>query len=222
MAAYETVVFDLDGTLLDTLDDLHRSANAALAACGLPARTRDEVRRFVGNGIALLVHRAVPEGTPAEREARVLDAFRAHYAAHCDDRTAPYPHVHELLARLRAAGAATAVVSNKADFAVQELVRRHFAGELDAALGESEAAGIRRKPAPDMVDAVLARLGRTRSGLVYVGDSEVDVACAASAGCPCVGCSWGFRGRAALAEAGATIIVDTVPELERVLLADGR
>ena len=209
MPACETVIFDLDGTLLDTLCDLHLSTNAALAAHGMAPRTKDEVRRFVGNGIALLIHRAVPEGTPAEVEAAVLDSFRAHYGAHCEDHTAPYPGIRELLASLRAAGLGLAVVSNKADFAVQELVGRQFPGAFDAVLGENEAAGVRKKPAPDMVEAALA----------YVGDSEVDVATASAVGCRCVACSWGFRSVAALVEAGATTIVDTPAELERVLLA---
>ena len=219
MPACETVVFDLDGTLLDTLCDLHLSTNAALAAHGMPPRTKDEVRRFVGNGIALLIHRAVPEGTPAEVEAAVLDSFRAHYGAHCEDHTAPYPGIRELLASLRAAGLGLDVVSNKADFAVQELVGRQFPGAFDAVLGENEAAGVRKKPAPDMVEAALDRMGRGREGLAYVGDSEVDVATASAVGCRCVACSWGFRSVAALVEAGATTIVDTPAELERVLLA---
>ena len=141
MHACTTAVFDLDGTLLDTLEDLHLSTNAALAAHGMPARTRDEVRRFVGNGIALLIHRAVPAGTPLATEEAVLEDFRRHYAEHCDDHTAPYPGIEALLAHLRAAGTRLAVVSNKADFAVQELVARQFPGTFGAVIGENEAAG---------------------------------------------------------------------------------
>ena len=219
MPAYETVIFDLDGTLLDTLCDLHISTNAALAAHGMPLRTLDEVRRFVGNGIRLLIHRAVPAGTGAAGEEAVYADFCAHYAAHCEDHTAPYQGIPELLAHLRAAGTRLAVVSNKGDFAVQELIARQFPGAFDAVLGENEGAGIRKKPAPDMVEAALARMGASRAGMVYVGDSEVDVQTAAAVGCPCVGCAWGFRGRASLADAGADVIVDTPDELERVLLA---
>lgn len=219
MTAYETVVFDLDGTLLDTLEDLMISTNAALAAHGMPERTLDEVRRFVGNGAALLAHRAVPAGTPPEEEASVLEAFKRHYERHCEDHTAPYDGVPELLAHLREAGARMAVVSNKPDFAVQELVERRFPGVFDCALGECEERGIRRKPAPDMVEAVLERLGTSRDGLVYVGDSEVDVATAAACACSCLACSWGFRDRDQLVAAGATTIVDTPAQLERVLLA---
>lgn len=232
MPAFETVVFDLDGTLLDTLDDLHLSTNAVLAAHDMPARTLDEVRRFVGNGIALLIHRAVPEGTPADVEAAVLADFRRHYGAHCEDHTGPYPGIPELLAHLRAAGVRVAVVSNKADFAVQELVARQFPDTFDAVLGECEERGVRKKPAPDMVEAALKRMEAAagapsqddpspadRATLAYVGDSEVDVATAANVGCACVGCAWGFRGRESLLASGATVVVDTPAELERVLLA---
>lgn len=221
MPAYETVVFDLDGTLLNTLEDLHLSTNAALAAHGMPAHTLDDVRRFVGNGIRLLIHRAVPAGTPAATENAVYQDFCAHYAAHCEDHTGPYPGVPELLAHLRAAGVRLAVVSNKGDFAVQELIARQFPGAFDAVLGECEERGIRKKPAPDMVNAALERMGATRAGLVYVGDSEVDVQTAANVGCPCITCTWGFRGRDELLAAGATTLVDTPAELERVLLAAG-
>ena len=139
MPAYQTVVFDLDGTLLDTLEDLHLSTNAALAAHGMPRHSIDDVRRFVGNGIRLLIHRAVPAGTDAATEEAVYEAFCAHYAAHCEDHTGPYPGIPELLARLRASGVRLAVVSNKGDFAVQELVARQFPGAFDAVLGENEA-----------------------------------------------------------------------------------
>ena len=220
MPTYATVVFDLDGTLLDTLDDLHLSTNAALAAHGMAPRTLEEVRRFVGNGIRLLIHRAVPAGTPADEEDSVYDTFCAHYAAHCEDHTGPYPGIDELLAHLRAAGLKLAVVSNKGDFAVQELVGRQFPGAFDAVLGECEERGIRKKPAPDMVEAALAQMGAARDDMVYVGDSEVDVQTAASVGCPCLSVAWGFRTREQLVEAGATRIVATPAELERALLGD--
>lgn len=219
MPAYKTVVFDLDGTLLDTLEDLMLSTNAALAAHGMPAHPLEHVRRFVGNGIALLIHRAVPAGTPADVEAAVLEDFKRHYGAHCEDHTGPYAGVPEMLARLRAAGLALAVVSNKADFAVQELVARQFPGTFDAVLGENEAAGISKKPAPAMVEAALARMGRGRDGLVYVGDSEVDIQTAANASCPCLSVTWGFRSPDELLRDGATTLVDTPDELARVLLA---
>lgn len=218
MPAYSTAIFDLDGTLLDSLEDLHLSTNVALAEHGLPARSLEEVRRFVGNGIRKLVERAVPAGTGAAEQEAVYEDFCAHYAAHCEDNTGPYPGILELLARLRAAGVRLAVVSNKGDFAVQELVARQFPGAFDAILGENEAAGIRKKPAPDMVEAALARMGADRDGMVYIGDSEVDVQTAASVGCPCISCTWGFRSVDDLLAAGATTFVNTPAELERVLL----
>lgn len=218
MPAYSTAIFDLDGTLLDSLCDLHLSTNVALAEHGLPARSLEEVRRFVGNGIRKLVERAVPAGTGAAEQEAVYEDFCAHYAAHCEDHTGPYPGILELLARLRAAGVRLAVVSNKGDFAVQELVARQFPGAFDAILGENEAAGIRKKPAPDMVEAALARMGADRDGMVYIGDSEVDVQTAASVGCPCISCTWGFRSVDDLLAAGATTFVNTPAELERVLL----
>lgn len=218
MPAYSTAIFDLDGTLLDSLEDLHLSTNVALAEHGLPARSLEEVRRFVGNGIRKLVERAVPAGTGAAEQEAVYEDFCAHYAAHCEDNTGPYPGILELLARLRAAGVRLAVVSNKGDFAVQELVARQFPGAFDAILGENEAAGIRKKPAPDMVEAALARMGADRDGMAYIGDSEVDVQTAASVGCPCISCTWGFRSVDDLLAAGATTFVNTPAELGRVLL----
>ena len=227
MPAYQTAVFDLDGTLLNTLEDLHLSTNAALAAHGMPPHSLDDVRRFVGNGIRKLIERAVPVGTTAAEQEAVYQDFCAHYAAHCEDHTGPYPGVPELLAHLRAAGVRLAVVSNKGvsnkgDFAVQELVARQFPGAFDAVLGENEAAGIHKKPAPDMVEAALARMGATHDGLVYIGDSEVDVQTAANVGCPCISCTWGFRGVDDLLAAGATTLVDTPAELGRVLLGAAR
>lgn len=218
MPAYTTAVFDLDGTLLDSLCDLHLSINAVLAAHDMPTHSLADVRRFVGNGIRRLVERAVPEGTGVAEQEAVYEDFCAHYAAHCEDNTGPYPGIRDLLARLREAGVRLAVVSNKGDFAVQELVSRQFPGVFEAVLGENEAAGIRKKPAPDMVEAALERMGATRDSLVYIGDSEVDVQTAANVGCPCVSCTWGFRSVDELLAAGATVFVDTPDELGRVLL----
>ena len=222
MPAYATAVFDLDGTLLNTIEDLWISTNAALAAHDMPPHSLDDVRRFVGNGIRKLIERAVPAGTSAAEQDAVYEDFCAHYAAHCEDHTGPYPGIPELLANLRAAGVRLAVVSNKGDFAVQELVARQFPGAFDAVLGENEAAGIRKKPAPDMVEAALKRMGAPRDGMAYVGDSEVDVQTAASVGCPCISCTWGFRSVDDLLAAGATTFVDSPAELERVLLGTSR
>ena len=213
---YRTAIFDLDGTLLDTLQDLADSANYALALHGLPARTVEEVRRFVGNGVGLLIRRAVPEGTPETLERRVLRDFRAHYLLNMENKTAPYPGIPELLDALRAAGVRTAVVSNKFDGAVKGLCQNYFGDRIRAAIGESQ--GVARKPAPDTVFRALEELGMPREGAVYVGDSDVDIETAKNAGLPCISVSWGFRSRTFLTEHGAQTIADTVEELRELLL----
>ena len=217
--AYSTVVFDLDGTLLDTATDLVACVNHALGQHGLPARSDAEVIAFTGNGIARLIEQSVPTGTDAALASAVFEDFRAYYGAHALDHTAPYPGVPELLANLRAAGVACSVVSNKADFAVQKIIEAKMSGCFDAVLGEREQEGIRKKPAPDMVEAALAQMGRGHESLAYVGDSEVDIATAAAVGCSCISCTWGFRGREWLVAHGATTLVDTPDELQRILLA---
>lgn len=215
---YQTVVFDLDGTLLDTLEDLYLAVNHTLADAGLPARSRDEVRLFTGNGIARLIEQSVPEGCTEEVREQVFSDFKVYYGAHSMDHTAPYAGMSELVARLRAAGARVAVVSNKADFAVQKIIGATFPDAFDCVMGENEAAGIPKKPARQMVDAALVAMGGRSGAVAYVGDSEVDVATAANAECDCIACSWGFRGRKWLQDAGATLIVDTPDELGHVLL----
>ena len=214
--AYRTAIFDLDGTLLDTLADLATATNIALAEHGLPARTTDEVRRFVGNGIRLLCERAVPQGTDPQVTDAVFESFKRAYARHERDETAPYPGIIDMLHALRAAGVKVAVVSNKADFAVQALVGHFFGDVFDFALGERE--GTPKKPDRAMVDIILEELGETTEGLVYVGDSEVDLETAANCGCDCIICSWGFRERELLLARGATTIVDTADELFAAIL----
>ena len=177
MYPYDTVIFDLDGTLLNTLQDLADSTNYALALQGMPARTLEEVRRFVGNGVGRLIHRAVPEGTPEEVEARVLADFRAHYTLNMEHKTAPYPGVLPLLDRLGQAGIRTAVVSNKFDSAVKGLCHAYFGARIPVAIGESQ--GVARKPAPDTVFRALEELGAGTGRAVYVGDSDVDIQTAA-------------------------------------------
>ena len=213
---YHTAIFDLDGTLLDTLQDLADSANYALALHHLPARTVDEVRQFVGNGVGLLIRRAVPAGTAEELERQVLRDFRAHYLLNMENKTAPYPGIPELLDALGAAGVPTAVVSNKFDGAVKGLCQNYFGDRIGAAIGESQ--GVARKPAPDTVFRALAELGMPREGAVYVGDSDVDIETAKNAGLPCISVSWGFRSRSFLTEHGARTIADTVEELKELLL----
>lgn len=218
-AAQKVAVFDLDGTLLDTTRDLALAVNHTLAVFGMPQLPQDQVIAYTGNGIARLMEQSVPAGTPRDVWERAFDEFKRYYGAHALDHTEPYPGIPECVAALRAEGLGVAVVSNKADFAVQKIIDARMPGCFDAVLGECEARGIRRKPAPDMVLAVLDQLDAARDGLVYIGDSEVDVATAAACACPCVSVSWGFRSREELVVAGATRIVDTPDELRRVLLS---
>ena len=213
---YHTAIFDLDGTLLDTLQDLADSTNYALALHHMPTRTVEEVRRFVGNGVGLLIHRAVPEGTDAELENQVLKDFRAHYLINMEHKTAPYSGVLELLDRLRAAGIHTAVVSNKFDGAVKGLCEAYFGSRVEVAIGESQ--GVARKPAPDTVFRALAELNAQPEGAVYIGASDVDIQTAKNAGLPCISVSWGFRDEAFLNEHGASVIAATREELAELLL----
>ena len=213
---YELAVFDMDGTILDTLEDLRDSLNFALEQNGLPTRTLGEVRSFVGNGIRLLVERGVPEGTGAELTDKVFDDFSAHYKLHCADMTRPYDGIKEVISALRAAGVKTAVVSNKADFAVQELCRSYFPGLFDAAAGEQE--GVRRKPAPDSVNTVIKALDAIGSSAVYIGDSEVDLETAKNAKLPCISVLWGFRSEEFLRQRGAKCTVSAPAELLELIL----
>ena len=176
------VLFDLDGTLLDTLEDLYQSVNAALTACGFPERTRMEIRSFVGNGVRNLMVRSVPDGEENPKFEECFQKFREHYAAHLNDHTAPYAGIMELLAELKEKGIPTAVVSNKSDAAVKELCRETFGDLVPLAIGESER--VKKKPAPDTVIEAAAGIGVPLKDCVYVGDSEVDLATAENAGIP--------------------------------------
>ena len=208
---YEAVIFDLDGTLLNTLDDLAASTNRALAHFDLPQRSLEEVRQFVGNGVEKLIRRAVPAGTDETLVLDCLGWFKQDYMVHMRDRTAPYPGIPELLKRLRDNGCKVGVVSNKFDGAVKELCREHFGGLLPVAIGERP--GTQKKPSRDLVDLCVAELGVHPDRCVYVGDSDVDIQTAANAGLPCLSVSWGFRSRDFLMAHGAFVIVDTPEEL---------
>lgn len=201
----------MDGTILNTLDDLAVSVNTALAACALPLRTVDEIRSFVGNGIRKLIERSVPEGTDSGVQDDVFIRFRKHYSLHCADRTAPYDGIITVLKALRASGIKTAVVSNKADFAVQELCSRYFEGLFDTAVGERE--GIKIKPAPDSVNEVLGRLGVLPENAVYIGDSDVDIQTAQNARIDGISVCWGYRSKDFLRRNGAEVIAEKVDEL---------
>ena len=215
---YRLAVFDLDGTILDTLEDLADSTNHALAVNGLPERSIDEVRRFVGNGIRNLIERAVPEGTGDELTDRVFSEFREYYAIHCFDKTRPYEGILECMENIRRDGMQVAVVSNKADFAVQELYERFFAGLSDISIGERE--GVRRKPYPDSVLHVLDSLGVEKEDAVYIGDSEVDIKTADNAGLDEIAVEWGFRDSEYLRTQGAKTLVKTPAELYMKLTQD--
>ncbi|MBQ8616969.1 MAG: HAD-IIIA family hydrolase [Clostridia bacterium] len=198
----KAVIWDLDGTLLNTLDDLAASTNAALAQNGLPVRTTDEVRRFVGNGVHKLIERAVPElGEKHPQFQAVLDSFVAHYGAHSKDHTAPYEGVIDVLDALAAQGVKLAIVSNKIDFAVKALSRDYFGGRMLSSVGDDPSR--RKKPAPDSVLEAMRQMGVNAEESVYVGDSDVDVITARNAGIPCIAVTWGFRSEESLVEAGA-------------------
>ncbi len=209
---YETIIFDLDGTLLDTLDDLWTATNVALEKHSLPPRGREEVRAFVGNGVAKLIERAAGEA-PRETVLGAIESFRAYYGAHCEDKTKPYEGILPLLQELNRRGVRTAVVSNKPDFAVKKLAESYFGGLLLAAVGENESAGIRKKPAPDSLLAVMKELGAKRERTAYVGDSEVDIQTAQNAGVDCISVTWGFKDKQFLLENGGTVLVDTPMEV---------
>lgn len=213
---YQLAIFDLDGTVLDTLQDLADSLNYALKSQNMPPRTIDEVCRFVGNGMGLLIQRGVPAGTDPKAEARVLECFHAHYKEHCFDATRPYTGIPELLSTLRRKAVLTAVVSNKADYGVQELCARYFPGLFDLAVGER--TGVRKKPCPDSVLEVLNALSVDRQNAVYIGDSDVDIDTAKNAGMDCISVDWGFRSREFLLAHGASRIVSAPEELERLLI----
>lgn len=208
---YEAVVFDLDGTLLDTLDDLTDATNAALEKVGLPRRSREEVRAFVGNGVVKLIERAV--GERKELTENALAAFKEYYAVHCADKTAPYAGILELLNVLREKGVRTAVLSNKPDFAVKSLAKSYFDGLFLSAAGENEAEGIRKKPAPDALFSVMKQLGVAAEKAVYVGDSEVDIQTAKNAGVDYICVTWGFRSKEFLTENGGKLFVEKPLEI---------
>ena len=208
---YTTIIFDLDGTLLNTLADLAAATNHALAEHKLPQRTTDEVRRFVGNGIHKLIERAVPADTPAELQEAVFASFNRYYKEHCADSTRPYEGVPQLLQQLRTAGCRTAIVSNKADYGVQALAKQYFDGQLDAACGER--AGIAKKPAPDMLLAIMQQLKAEPASTIYIGDSDTDLYTALNARVACIGACWGFRGRAFLEAHGAKLLAENVGDI---------
>ena len=213
---YKTAIFDLDGTILDTLDDLADAVNFTLSAHGYPTRRLEEIRRFVGNGIRSLISLSLPSGEETPDFETILADFRVYYAANAQVKTAPYAGMRELLAHLREAGVRVAVVSNKFEAAVQSLCRDFFGDLVEVAVGDIPNRA--RKPAPDGVYAALAALGEEKENAVLIGDAETDVQTARAAGIPCISVLWGFRDRARLTEVGASCFAETVGELEKMLL----
>ncbi|MBR0092191.1 MAG: HAD family hydrolase [Lachnospiraceae bacterium] len=213
---YRLAIFDMDGTTLDTLEDLRDAANHALRMAGFPERSMDEIRMAVGNGAQHLIRMSVPEGTSEEVCKEVLTAFQQHYRAHNNDKTRAYDGIPELLRDLKDAGVRLAVVSNKPDAAVAPLCDLYFKGLFDLAIGERE--GIARKPAPDMVEYALRTLGFDKKDAVYIGDSEVDVLTANNSGIDLITVDWGFRTVAQLKKAGAETIVSTPGDVLRLIL----
>ena len=213
MIIYGAYIFDLDGTLLDTLGDLAASVNYALRTHGMTEHSIDDVRRYVGNGVRKLMERAIPDGASNPDFEATFVTFRQHYMAHSLDTTKPYDGIPETLQALKAKGCRLAVVSNKMMAATQELCRHFFPDTIEVAIGEDEAHGIRKKPAPDTVIAALRQLGVGQERAVYVGDSDVDLETARNSDLPCISVLWGFRDRGFLLQHGAKTFISAPSEL---------
>ncbi len=214
----KAAIFDLDGTLLDTLDDLCDAVNHTMDAYNFPRRTRDEVRAFVGNGVERLIELSlgIPDAAAHPKFAEIVADYRAYYAAHSEIKTAPYPGVCDLIRRLLDDGIAVSVVSNKPHGATVTLCAKYFP-DVTVVCGERESEGIRRKPWPDTVFKAVDDLGLTPADCVYIGDSEVDIRTAKNAGMDCISVLWGFRGEDELRNAGGSVFVRTADELYREL-----
>ena len=211
----DTVIFDLDGTLLNTLEDLKDSTNYALRQFGYPEHSLDDVRRFVGNGVQKLIERAIPDGIENPDFQNCLKIFKENYAENMYNKTAPYTGIPELLRQLKDNGFKTAVVSNKFDMAVKHLCKTYFGDLIPVAIGESE--NVRKKPAPDSVFRAIELLKSTPETSIYCGDSDVDVYTARNAGLKCIGVTWGFRSRELLEAEGADYIVDSPVQILELL-----
>ncbi len=212
------VIFDLDGTLLNTLGDLRAATNHALEVRGLPPHSMEEIRQFIGNGIRLLICRAMPEGTSEAEIDAALDDFKAYYAAHIHDRTVPYDGIPQLLTALRKRGIKVAVLSNKIDSASQQLIEYFFPGKTDVVFGEH--VGVPRKPDPTSCRMVMQQLGVQPEQVLYVGDSGTDMQTAKNAGLYAVGVTWGFRSKEVLLEYGADVLVHRPEQILQILDSD--
>lgn len=212
---YSTVIWDLDGTLLDTLQDLADAVNHALQSCGMPCRTLEEIRQFVGNGVRKLMIRAVPEGEANPLFDHAFDVFQKYYLAHCQDNTRPYDGIITALQQLKEHGVRMAIVSNKLQEGVTELHEKWFAKYIDVAVGER--AGLQRKPASDMVYFAMKQLGADTEKTIYIGDSDVDILTAQNTGIPCISVSWGFRDREFLLAHGAENIAASPEDVAEMI-----
>lgn len=218
MRQYKTIIWDLDGTLMDTLQDLYEAVNHALGEYGMPLRTKDEVRKFLGNGMRRLMMLSIPDGDKNPKFDDVSKAFKTYYVAHCQDNTCLYPGISETLLELKRRGVRMAVVSNKMQAGVTELYNAWFRDTMDVAIGERPE--VKRKPAPDMVLTAMKELGIDTtaadydpSDIVYIGDSEVDILTAKNSGLPCISVLWGFRDKDFLLESGATTMIERPQDL---------
>jgi phosphoglycolate phosphatase len=211
----KAVIFDLDGTLLDTLDDLYESTAIALKKFSFPQRSREEVRCFVGNGLGKLAERAIPDGIGNPCFNDFLQYLQETYESHCMKHTKPYDGIMEMLEKLKSMGYKMAIVSNKPDARVKELAGHFFDDLISVSFGER--TGIRKKPAPDSLNAVMDAFGASADECIFAGDSDVDIETAANAGVRCISVSWGFRDAHFLSAHGAGIIIDTPLKLIDVI-----
>ena len=212
---FSAAIFDLDGTLIDTLEDLKNSVNHALRQFGFPERTYEEIKSFVGNGVAKLVYRSAPTDADEETKAKLLALFKEHYMAHSMVFTAPYEGIEEMLIELKNAGVKTAVVTNKMQDAALDIIESFFGNLIDVVIGQVD--NLPQKPEPDGVWLAIDKLGEKRENAVYIGDSDVDCLTAKNSALPIIGCVWGFRGRSVLEECGADYIADTPSDVVKII-----
>ncbi len=207
----DTIIFDLDGTLLYTIEDLTDSTNYALEHFGYPKRTIKEITSFVGNGVRLLIERAIPNGKDNPNLEECLTMFKTHYSNNMFNKTKPYDNIIETLKELKKQNYKTAVVSNKFDSAVKELCKKYFNGLIDSSAGQRD--NVNKKPAPDAVYEVMKELNVTNEQCIYVGDSEVDIKTAENAGIPCLSVTWGYKSIDFLYQNGAETLIYSPEEI---------
>ena len=212
---YELIIFDMDGTILNTLDDMKDAVNFALKKNGLPERTLDEIKWFVGQGMQVLIHRAVPDGTSAETETKVREDFLPYYSEHAADKTAPYDGITEAAEQIKSLGYKIVVNSNKPDKEAGILAEQYFPGVFDFVLGARD--DLQKKPSPDGVNFLAEKFVVEKSKVVYIGDSDIDFLTAKNAGVTFIGCDWGFRGKEFLVKQGAEHIAMKPADLVAIL-----